>query len=61
MTDTGLIGKVKKAYKGSFLGKERKDRNIVRAILQNILLSYLILLLCQLIFILANSGMVDNP
>lgn len=54
MTDTGLLKKVKNAYKESFLGKERKERYILRAILQNILSSYLILLLCQLIFILAN-------
>ena len=57
MTDIGILEKVKKTYKGSFLGKERKDRNIVRAIAQNILLSYLILLLCQFVFFLANRGM----
>ena len=57
MTDIGILEKVKETYKGSFLGKERKDRNIVRAIAQNILLSYLILLLCQFVFFLANRGM----
>ena len=57
MTKIGMLEKVKKAYKGSFLGKEKKERSLFRATAQNILLSYFILLLCQLIFILANQGM----
>ena len=53
------------AYKRSFLCKRVKNKNLFRAILQNILLSYSILLLCQLIFILVNyneysSAISDN-
>lgn len=44
----------KRAYKNGFISKRGKCRNMFRAILQNILLSYLILLLCQLIFLLVN-------
>ena len=57
MTNNGLLEKVKKIYKNSVLGKRRRERILFRAIAQNILLSYLILLLCQLIFILANHEM----
>ncbi len=44
----------KDAYKKSYLGKKMKERNLFRAILQNALLSYAILLLCQFIFLLSN-------
>ncbi len=57
MKDSGLYEKVKKAYKGCFPCKKRKGRSIFRAILQNTLLSYSILLLCQSVFITVNSKM----
>ena len=57
MKENGLIKKVRKRYKESFLGRKRRERSPLCAIAQNILLSYLILLLCQLIFILANQEM----
>ena len=44
----------KRAYRGSYLGKKAKSRNLFRAIVQNALLSYFILLLCQFIFLLTN-------
>ena len=57
MTNNCVSGKVKRIHKGCFFGKRRRERTLLRAIVQNILLSYLILLLCQFIFILANRGM----
>ena len=43
-----------KAYKEFFHGRERRVRKPLRAIIQNLLSSYLMLILCQLVFILAN-------
>lgn len=54
MTKIGILEKAKKAYEGGSFDKRRRERGILRAIVQNFLLSYLILLLCQLVFILAN-------
>lgn len=44
----------KEAYRRSFFGKRVKSRNLFRAIIQNALLSFFVLLLCQLIFLLTN-------
>ena len=57
MKKSGLSEKVKKACNGWFLDKKRKEKGIFRAVLHNILLSYLILLLCQTIFIIVNHKM----
>ncbi len=54
MKENGLFKKARDRYQESFLGRKRSERSLLHAIVQNILLSYLILLLCQLIFILAN-------
>lgn len=54
MKENGLFKKVRKRYKESFLGRKRRERSPLRAIMQNLLSAYLILLLCQFIFILAN-------
>lgn len=64
MKETGLFEKVKNAHKRRLLDKKMKERSIFRAILQNVLLSYFTLLLCQIIFIIVNrkmySGTFDN-
>ena len=57
MKKSGLSEKVKKACNGWFLDKKRKEKGIFRAVLHNIILSYLILLLCQTIFIIVNHKM----
>ena len=54
MKENGLFKKVRKRYKESFLGRKRRERSPLRAIMQNLLSAYLILLLCQLVFMLAN-------
>ena len=54
MKENGLFKKVRKRYKESFLGRKRRERSPLRAIMQNLLSAYLILLLCQFVFILAN-------
>lgn len=54
MKENGLFKKVRKRYKESFLGRKRCERSPLRAIMQNLLSAYLILLLCQFVFILAN-------
>lgn len=44
-----------KAYKKEdFTGRKRRGKSLFRAIMQNLLSSYLMLILCQLIFIFAN-------
>lgn len=50
----------KDAYKKSYLGKQVKERNLFRAIMQNALLSYSILLLCQFIFLFTNYNEYSN-
>ena len=54
MKENGLFKKVRKRYKESFLGRKRREKSPLRAIMQNLLSAYLILLLCQFVFILAN-------
>lgn len=54
MKENGLFKKVRKRYKESFLGRKRRERSPLRAIMQNLLSAYLILLLCQFVFMLAN-------
>ena len=56
MKENGLFKKIRKRYKESFLGRNRRERSPLRAIMQNLLSAYLILLLCQFVFILANRG-----
>ena len=54
MKENGLFKKIRKRYKESFLGRKRRERSPLRAIMQNLLSAYLILLLCQFVFMLAN-------
>ena len=67
MTAIELLEKIKKniangykhcreLYENSYISKRMKNRNLFRAILQNILLSYMTLLLCQFIFLLVNHN-----
>ena len=75
MTAIELLKKIKKSiangyrhyreiYENSYISKKMKNRNLFRAILQNILLSYITLLLCQFIFLLINheefSGVLEK-
>ena len=54
MKENGLFKKIRKRYKESFLSRKRRERSPLRAIMQNLLSAYLILLLCQLVFMIAN-------
>ena len=44
----------KEAYSKSFFGKKIGEKNIIRAILQNTLLAYMVIMICQVIFVLMN-------
>lgn len=50
----------KNAYSKSFFSKQVKSRNIFRAVIQNFILSYCVLLLCQFIFLLTNYSEYAN-
>lgn len=56
--------KCKEAYRKSYFSKKIRCKNLLMAICMNTLLSYLILLLCQVIFLLINyneySSAIDN-
>ena len=55
-----FLGRCKDAYKKSFLCRKTKSRHLAAAVALNILLSYAILIICQIIFILVNFSKYET-
>lgn len=57
---SGFLERCRNAYSKSFLCKKAKSRHLVTAMALNILLSYAVLTICQIIFILANWNRYES-